>query len=613
MKRPVVVQFWGTRGSLAKPGKNTVRYGGNTSCVQVTSPGGSVVVIDCGTGAHDLGQALVASAKGPPRGTILISHTHWDHIQGFPFFEPLFNPGGDWNVYGPAGLGESLRDTLAGQMHHAYFPVKLDDLGASIRYHDLLEGTFEIDDIRITTRYLNHPALTLGYRLEMDGICVVYACDHEPYSRDPGRDEMLNVLDQRHSEFLEDADLVIHDAQYTDAEYAGKKGWGHGTVEYVSELGQLAGVKRMAFTHHDPARTDDELDRIVETVRADLRAKQSSMEVFAAADGQIVELHTSGAGSGNAPHVEPAAVIESTRAIRDSSVLMGIPDPRLRSILTEAVSSDSVHAIQASDEAAILEMAKSSSPSLILMEDLPPAMDGLGVCRSLRADGGRRLKEVPVIIVTDREKSSEATNAGVTGWLIKPFTAQFARAQIQARILRAAFRWVRAPLPPDEERRLAALRELGILDTPPEERFDRITRIAAALADVPIAYVSLMYRDRQWFKSCHGFSVTETPRDEAFCAHVVHSRKPMIVSDTHQDDRFADNPLVTGAPHIRFYAGFPIFHADGSCVGTLCLADNRPRQFPEATIRLFEDLARLVQQELNTPPQRHDRLADSAA
>jgi ribonuclease BN (tRNA processing enzyme) len=261
--------------------------------VQVTSPHGSVVVIDCGTGAHDLGRSLLANAKGPLRGSILISHTHWDHIQGFPFFAPLFVRGGDWDVYGPARLGESLRDTLVAQMQSAYFPVKLDELGAGIRFHDLVEGTFEIDDIRITTRYLNHPILTLGYRLEMDGIRVVYACDHEPYSRNPGQGEPLSASDQRHCEFLEGADLVIHDSQYTDAEYAAKKGWGHSTVEYVSEIGQRAGVRRMAFTHHDPERTDDALDQIVASVRADLKAKKSPMQCFGAADGQVVELHAS--------------------------------------------------------------------------------------------------------------------------------------------------------------------------------------------------------------------------------------------------------------------------------------------------------------------------------
>ncbi len=225
------VQFWGTRGSIPRPGRDTLRYGGNTSCVQVTSPKGTLVIIDCGTGAHDLGQSLVANSAGPLRGSILISHTHWDHIQGFPFFAPLFVRGSQWDIYGPAGLGQSLRETLAGQMQYSYFPVTLDELGASIRFHDLAEGSFEIDDVRIRTLYLNHPALTLGYRLETANACMVYACDHEPFSRLPGVSAPIHENDRLHSEFLTGADLVIHDAQFTDAEYAAKKGWGHSPVE----------------------------------------------------------------------------------------------------------------------------------------------------------------------------------------------------------------------------------------------------------------------------------------------------------------------------------------------------------------------------------------------
>jgi len=134
-----------------------------------------------GTGAAVLGRELMA--RGALRGHVLISHTHWDHIQGIPFFAPLFIPGNEWDIYGPRGLGQTLRDTLAGQMQYTYFPVGLEQLGANIRYHDLVEGRLRIGDIEVTSRYLNHPALTLGYRLEADGVAVVYACDHEPYSR----------------------------------------------------------------------------------------------------------------------------------------------------------------------------------------------------------------------------------------------------------------------------------------------------------------------------------------------------------------------------------------------------------------------------------------------
>src|ERR671936_5848 len=196
------IRFWGTRGSLAKPGPTTLRYGGNTSCVEVRTADGTLVVLDCGTGAHGLGQALLAAGERPLRGHLLITHTHWDHIQGIPFFAPLFVPGNEWDIYGPKGLGQSLRENLAGQMQYTYFPVPLAQCRAKIRYHDLVEGTFDIQDIKVSTHYLNHPALTLGYRLEVDGVAVVYACDHEPYSRMVATgDEEITGQDLQHAEF----------------------------------------------------------------------------------------------------------------------------------------------------------------------------------------------------------------------------------------------------------------------------------------------------------------------------------------------------------------------------------------------------------------------------
>ena len=136
----MIVRFWGTRGSIPKPGPGTVRYGGNTSCVEVRSASGTLVVLDCGTGAHGLGQALVASAPSPLRGHLLIGHTHWDHIQGFPFFAPVFIPGNEWHIYGPRGVGSSLREALAGQMQSSYFPIKLKvaiDLNSRIPISDV--------------------------------------------------------------------------------------------------------------------------------------------------------------------------------------------------------------------------------------------------------------------------------------------------------------------------------------------------------------------------------------------------------------------------------------------------------------------------------------------
>ena len=163
------VRFWGTRGSIASSGKDKLKYGGNTSCVEVRSQSGTLIVIDCGTGAYPLGQQLAKEFHGRINGHMLISHTHWDHIQGFPFFAPYFIPGNEWHIYGPSGFGPTLNKALSDQMQYTYFPVSMEYMAATLNFHDLVEGSFRIGDITVRARYLNHPALTLGYRLEADG------------------------------------------------------------------------------------------------------------------------------------------------------------------------------------------------------------------------------------------------------------------------------------------------------------------------------------------------------------------------------------------------------------------------------------------------------------
>src|ERR1700730_18115111 len=178
----MLARFWGTRGSIAAPGPSTIRFGGNTSCVELRTPDGGVMVLDCGTGARRLGDRLAACAKGPVSATILLSHTHWDHIQGFPFFAPLFVPGNQITVCGPEGSGHSLREVLSGQMEFTYFPVEIDQLPATITFREFGEGTHEIGGARIVAQYLHHPAMTLGYRVEGDGAAVVYLSDHATLS-----------------------------------------------------------------------------------------------------------------------------------------------------------------------------------------------------------------------------------------------------------------------------------------------------------------------------------------------------------------------------------------------------------------------------------------------
>jgi phosphoribosyl 1,2-cyclic phosphodiesterase/CheY-like chemotaxis protein len=591
----VRVQFWGTRGSIPKPGPSTARYGGNTSCIEVRSARGTLVVIDCGTGAHSLGHNLMSSGANGMRGHILISHTHWDHIQGIPFFAPLFVPGNQWDIYGPKGLDQSLREALAGQMQYTYFPVTPDQFAATIRYHDLVEGSFNIDDIKIITHYLNHPALTLGYRLEADGSTIVYCCDHEPYSRSlAGGQGNIAGQDLRHAEFFRGADLLIHDAQYTAAEYPSKIGWGHSSVEYAVKLGQHAQVKRLALTHHDPLRDDDSVDRVLAKIRDGLQTAAAQLQVFAASEGEIIEVRPSRAESSERPTPQFPAMAPVKPALAERSVLLGVADPNLVAMLSEIIRAEGMRfsLFTVIDEARTL--INTDRPSLVILEHTKAVIDGIAACGAIRQIED---DETPVIVVAAQEDLEVAS--GVSDWLIKPFTSSYARTKIRAWVLRTECRWIRAAIPADEQRRIVSLRGLNILDTEPEERFDRITRIAAALFDVPMAVISLVDENRQWFKSCAGSNAKETSRDAAFCAHVVYNREPMIVPDAFQDVRFADNPLVINEPRIRFYAGYPLMLDDGSCIGTLCLLDTRPRILESSDLERLHDLADMVLREIS--------------
>jgi len=168
------VKFWGTRGSIAAPGDRTARYGGNTSCVEVRAGDGTVIVLDCGTGARELGLHLVRSLPQPMRLHLFIGHTHWDHIQGFPFFVPAFLPGAELNVYAPLGFQQSLEEAMSGQMEYSYFPVKLRDLRSRIHFTELEEGFFRVGDVLVETQYLNHTAPTIAYRMSTGGGSIAY-------------------------------------------------------------------------------------------------------------------------------------------------------------------------------------------------------------------------------------------------------------------------------------------------------------------------------------------------------------------------------------------------------------------------------------------------------
>lgn len=455
------VTFWGTRGSIAKAGPTTVRYGGNTSCVAVRSDAGTLVVIDCGTGAHGLGQQLLAEAGDAPiDGDILVSHTHWDHIQGLPFFAPLFREGARWGIYGPSGFGRSLGEILAGQMEYSYFPVSIDQLTANVRHHDLVEGTFDLGDVRVDTQYLNHPALTLGYRLEADGATVVYASDHEPHERAlaHGGDVAQNRYDHAHARFVAGADLLIHDAQYLAAEYADHVGWGHSTVEYVIDVARAGGVARVALYHHDPLRTDERADELVEAAHAYARSVGYTGEVFAACEGLEVEVRADDEGRtdddrsrATEAEVRPSErrPAESALALHSRGVVVCAPTAEIAVALSEVARAEQLEVTLTSDLRQAFEAVRRVEPGIVLVEALDDD-GGFDLVAAIRALDSTYAREVPVIMVgrADARWRPDAVETGITEWLVWPASNFFLRTKLRAWLLRGASGWQHAPPPP---------------------------------------------------------------------------------------------------------------------------------------------------------------------
>ena len=303
------VTFWGVRGSIPTPGYETSRYGGNTLCVELGfSACRRTLIIDAGSGIRRLGDDLLARSE-PAGGLaldLLLSHTHLDHILGLPFFGPLYRRDTRLTIYGPTISPEDrLEEVIGGQLCYRYFPVRQVELAAAITYVDLREGVYDLGDgITLTANYLNHPLLCMGYRLDWRDRSVCTAFDTEPFRNlfisdpeDPGYDAIMALegeqaareAELRMQSFFRDADLLIHDGQYTEQEYqAGRAGWGHSSIEQAARAAEAAGCRRLALIHHDPMRSDLELDRLSDHYSG--RRAGSGLEVCFAREGASIRL-----------------------------------------------------------------------------------------------------------------------------------------------------------------------------------------------------------------------------------------------------------------------------------------------------------------------------------
>ncbi len=295
--------FWGVRGSIPTPGKHTVRYGGNTPCIELRLDDDKLIILDAGTGIRNLGDYLINSGESV-NAYILISHPHWDHIQGFPFFKPAFIPGNELTIVGTDRAEKPLSEIIAEQMNRIYFPVQLHDLKAKINFIPIKEeGELKIYDATVKMIFVNHPGFTVGYRLEYKGKTLVYISDNEPFDKAAAesftnfetkvKEKFLSNPEnpnKRIFDFCTDADVLIHDTTYAPEEYIDRVGWGHSDYLFALRVASEGSVKRLFLFHHDQNHSDDKVDEILKKCKKEIKSRGYKFECEAAIENTTITI-----------------------------------------------------------------------------------------------------------------------------------------------------------------------------------------------------------------------------------------------------------------------------------------------------------------------------------